>query len=246
LRIGEIKVFRVVRAVIGLSRRAHVASALPLIAPLAVAPLAVAPLGVGLLVLAPATMPSALAQTNIDQGKPASELFANYCAVCHKSTRGLANGRSGPALSQFLREHYAASREQAALLTAYVISAGGNAPPPKPERAKTEEPKNQEPKTQESKAQGKPRSTSSASAKPEPDKPGRVPPQWHEETTPGEKSETTPVVAATPPAAPNPAAPAAPANPAEAPTPELNPMAGASAEVPSGDNAPVPRDNIPD
>ncbi len=233
---------RVVRAVIGLSRRTRVASALPLVAP----PLAVVLLAVAQLILAPAAMPLALAQTNIDQGKPASELFANYCAVCHKSTRGLANGRSGPALSQFLREHYAASREQAALLTAYVISAGGNAPPPKPERAKTEEPKNQEPKTQESKAQGKPRSTSSASAKPEPDKPGRVPPQWHEETTPGEKSETTPVVAATPPAAPNPAAPAAPANPAEAPTPELNPMAGASAEVPSGDNAPVPRDNIPD
>ena len=242
---------RVVRAVIGLSRRARVASELPLeapplaVAPLAVALLAVALLAVALLILAPAAMPLALAQTNIDQGKPASELFANYCAVCHKSTRGLANGRSGPALSQFLREHYAASREQAASLAAYVISAGGNAPPPKPERAKTEEPKNQEPKTQESKAQGKPRPTSSASAKPEPDKPGRVPPQGHEETTPGEKSETTPVAAA-PPAAPNPAAPAAPANPAAAPTPELNPMAGASAEVPSGDNAPVPRDNIPD
>ena len=237
---------RVVRAVIGLSRRSRVASELPLEAPpLAVALLAVALLAVTLLILAPAAMPLALAQTNIDQGKPASELFANYCAVCHKSTRGLANGRSGPALSQFLREHYAASREQAASLAAYVISAGGNAPPPKPERAKTEEPKNQEPKTQESKAQGKPRPTSSASAKPEPDKPGRVPPQGHEETTPGEKSETTPVTAA-PPAAPNPAAPAAPANPAAAPTPELNPMAGASAEVPSGDNAPVPRDNIPD
>ena len=230
---------RVVRAVIGLSRRARVASELPLEAPplavalLAVALLAVALLAVALLILAPTAMPLALAQTNIDQGKPASELFANYCAVCHKSTRGLANGRSGPALSQFLREHYAASREQAASLAAYVISAGGNAPPPKPERAKTEEPKNQEPKTQESKAQGKPRPTSSASAKPEPDRPGRVPPQGHEETTPGEKP-----VAAAPPAAP--------ANPAAAPTPELNPMAGASAEVPSGDNAPVPRDNSPD
>jgi len=41
----------------------------------------------------------AQAQTNIDQGKPASELFANYCAVCHKSTRGLANGRSSLTLS---------------------------------------------------------------------------------------------------------------------------------------------------
>jgi hypothetical protein len=202
---------------------------------------------VALLVLAPAATPLARAQTNIDQGKPASELFTNYCAVCHKSTRGLANGRSGSALSQFLREHYAASREQAASLAAYVISAGGNAPPAKPERAKTEEPKNQEPKTQESKTQGKPRPTSSASAKPEPDKPGRAAPQGHEETTPGEQSETTPVAAAPPAAqAPSPAAPAAPANPAASPAPELNPTTGASAEAPSGDNAPVPRDNIPD
>src|ERR1700756_4052060 len=95
-----------------------------------------------------------LGQTNIDQGKPASELFANYCAVCHKSTRGLANGRSGLTLSLFLREHYAASREQAAALAAYVISAGGNAPAAKPERAKSEEPKGQEAKGQEQEAKG--------------------------------------------------------------------------------------------
>ena len=69
----------------------------------AVALLAVALLAVALLILAPAAMPLALAQTNIDQGKPASELFANYCAVCHKSTRGLANGRSGPAATFFIR-----------------------------------------------------------------------------------------------------------------------------------------------
>jgi hypothetical protein len=95
----------------------------------------------------------ALGQTNIDQGKPASELFANYCVVCHKSTRGLANGRSSLTLSLFLREHYAASREQAAALAAYVISAGGNAPAAKPERAKSEEPKGQEAKGQEAKGQ---------------------------------------------------------------------------------------------
>src|SRR5271166_2177044 len=94
-----------------------------------------------------------LGQTNIDQGKPASELFANYCAVCHKSTRGLANGRSSLTLSLFLREHYAASSQQAAALAAYVIGAGGNAPAAKPERAKSEEPKGQEAKGQEAKGQ---------------------------------------------------------------------------------------------
>ena len=111
-------------------------------------------IGIGLamaLVLALVMVPGARAQTNIDRGKPPSELFANYCAVCHKTTRGLATGRNSLTLSLFLREHYATSREQAAALAAYVISAGGNAPAPtKPERAKTEEPKNQEPKTQES------------------------------------------------------------------------------------------------
>src|ERR1700756_1114183 len=86
-----------------------------------------------------------LGQTNIDQGKPASELFANYCAVCHKSTRGLANGRNTYMLALFLREHYAASGQQAGALAAYVMSAGGNAPAAKPE------PKGQEPKAQEAK-----------------------------------------------------------------------------------------------
>src|SRR5215472_8883828 len=108
-----------------------------------------------------------LSQTNIDQGKPASELFANYCAVCHKSTRGLANGRNSLSLSLFLREHYATSGQQAAALAAYVISAGGNAPAAKPERAKSEEAKGQEAKGHET----KPRAAS-ASPKSEPEKRG--------------------------------------------------------------------------
>jgi hypothetical protein len=93
-------------------------------------------------------------QVNIDQGKSASELFANDCAACHKSTRGLANGRNSLTLSLFLREHYAASSQQAAALAAYVIGAGGNAPAAKPDqRAKSEEPKGQEAKGQEAKGQ---------------------------------------------------------------------------------------------
>src|SRR6516225_3572161 len=190
---------------------------------------------------------AAQAQTNIDQGKPASELFANYCAVCHKSTRGLANGRSNLTLSLFLREHYASSREQAAALAAYVINAGGNAPAPaaKPERARVEEPKGQEakgqePKGQESKSQeakgheAKPHPTS-ASAKSEPEKPGRA----HEEAAPGEQ-ETAPVAAAP---STNPAP-----NSAEPRFPEVTPTtsAGMSSESPSNEDAPVPRDNIPD
>ena len=234
MRFGVVRVFRRFRQVIGQVIGLGQTTMLVVLGPL---------------VIALAGTTAARAQTNIDQGKPASELFANYCAVCHKSTRGLANGRGSPALSQFLREHYAASREQAAALAAYVISAGGNAAAPKPERARTEEPKTQEPKTQEpkpqeSKGQGKPRPTSSASAKPEPEKPGRGRPQGRDEGgAPPEQEENAPVAAAPPSQAPS---TGEPGSPSSQPTPELNPTVGASAETPPGDNAPVPRDNIPD
>jgi hypothetical protein len=181
-----------------------------------------------------------LSQTNIDQGKPASELFANYCAVCHKSTRGLANGRSSLTLSLFLREHYAASSQQAAALAAYVISAGGNAPAAKPERAKSEEPKGQEAKGQETKGQeakGHETKPRGASAKSDPEKPAPGGQSGREETAPAQQ-ERAPVVAA----------PAASPPPSSGETPELRPTtsAGASAESQSNDNALVPRDNIPD
>jgi hypothetical protein len=174
-----------------------------------------------------------LSQTNIDQGKPASELFANYCVGCHKSTRGLANGHNSLTLSLFLREHYAASSQQAAALAAYVISAGGNAPAPKPERAKSEEPKGQEAKGQEPKGhETKPRATS---AKSEPEKPAPGSQPGREGAAPAQQ-EHAPVVAV----------PAASASPSSGDAPEPGPTARAGAEPPSNDNALVPRDNIPD
>jgi hypothetical protein len=183
-----------------------------------------------------------LGQTNIDQGKPASELFANYCAVCHKSTRGLANGRNSLTLSLFLREHYAASSQQAAALAAYVISAGGSAPAAKPEqRARPEEPKGQEAKGHEA----KPRAAS-ASPKSEPEKPGRagepghaIEPS-HEEGSPAQE-EPAPVLAA-PVTTGSPASPP----PKSGEVPELRPTTSAGVESQSNDGAPVPRDNIPD
>ena len=183
-----------------------------------------------------------LAQTNIDQGKPASELFANYCAVCHKSTRGLANGRSSLTLSLFLREHYAASGQQAAALAAYVIGAGGNAP--KGQEAKGQE--RQEPRGQDAKGhEAKPRAAS-ASPKAEPEKPART-------GEPGPAAEPARDDAAPPsqgaaPVAAAPVAPSAKPSPSTAEVPELKPTtsAGVSADSQSNDNAAVPRDNIPD
>src|SRR5689334_10784833 len=189
----------------------------------------------------------ALAQTNIDQGKPASELFANYCAVCHKSTRGLANGRNSLTLSLFLREHYAASGQQAAALAAYVIGAGGNAP--KGQEAKGQEQRGQDTRGQESKGhEGKPRAAS-ASPKAEPEKPARA----GEPAPAGEPGHEDAAPAPQPPQGPAPvaAAPAAPRAsppPSAAETPELRATtsAGVSADSQSSDSAPVPRDNIPD
>ena len=51
-------------------------------------------------VLAPAM---AHAQTNLDQGKSASQIFAAACVECHKAPRGLAKGKNSAALTDFLR-----------------------------------------------------------------------------------------------------------------------------------------------
>jgi hypothetical protein len=78
---------------------------------------------IGLLTaLAPA---AAHAQTNLDQGKSAAQIFASDCAECHKAAHGLANGRNNTALTDFLREHYTTSRDQAAALAAYVLGGRG-------------------------------------------------------------------------------------------------------------------------
>jgi hypothetical protein len=98
----------------------------------------------GLAVLAMIPVP-ARAQVNIDQGKSPADIFANDCGVCHKSTRGLANGQNSLALSSFLREHYTASKEQANALAAYVLGNGGGSGTPQKPVAATE-PKSSEPK----------------------------------------------------------------------------------------------------
>src|SRR5579859_1053507 len=70
---------------------------------------------------------AALAQVNIDQNKSPAQLYAGDCAACHKSLRGLANGRSASSLAGFLTEHYTASSREAAAIAAYVMASGGGA-----------------------------------------------------------------------------------------------------------------------
>ena len=58
----------------------------------------------------------------LDAGKSAPRLFADGCASCHRSARGLAKGRFRLTLYLFLQKHYTTSSDQAAALSAYLLS----------------------------------------------------------------------------------------------------------------------------
>jgi hypothetical protein len=59
---------------------------------------------------------------NLDQGKSAPRLFADGCASCHRSARGLAKGRFSLTLYLFLQKHYASNSSSAWELTSYLES----------------------------------------------------------------------------------------------------------------------------
>jgi hypothetical protein len=59
---------------------------------------------------------------NLDQGKPAAKLFADGCATCHRSPRGLAKGRFRLTLFLFLQKHYATGSGSAWALASYLES----------------------------------------------------------------------------------------------------------------------------
>ena len=59
---------------------------------------------------------------NLDQGKSATKLFADNCAVCHHRARGLAKGRFNLALFLFLQKHYTSNAGSAWALTSYLES----------------------------------------------------------------------------------------------------------------------------
>jgi hypothetical protein len=180
----------------------------------------------------------AQAQTNIDQGKSPADIFANDCATCHKSARGLANGRGSSGLASFLVEHYTASKDQAAALAAYVMGAGGGeaapaARGPKPAAAPDRNRASVEPATPPTRTPGKP-----DQAPPAAGRQGPQPPTAISRNRPQPPMQQPAAVVAEP----VPSGPAAQESPAAVP----GPSAAAPANVDSGENAPVPRDNIPD
>ncbi|MCK1386385.1 hypothetical protein [Bradyrhizobium sp. 21] len=62
------------------------------------------------------------AAQNLDAGKAPERLFADGCATCHRSPRGLAKGRFSLTLTWFLKDHYATSSDTAKALAAYLES----------------------------------------------------------------------------------------------------------------------------
>ena len=73
---------------------------------------------------------SAGAQENLDAGKPAPKLFAESCAACHRSAKGLAKGRFSLTLYLYLQKHYASNSSSAWALASYLesVDAGKRAP----------------------------------------------------------------------------------------------------------------------
>lgn len=59
---------------------------------------------------------------NLDAGKSPARLFADSCATCHRSPRGLARGRFRLTLYLFLQQHYSSSSTSASALTSYLES----------------------------------------------------------------------------------------------------------------------------
>jgi len=62
------------------------------------------------------------AAQNLDAGKSPAKLFADGCATCHRTPRGLAKGRFSLTLTWFLKDHYATSSDSAKALAAYLES----------------------------------------------------------------------------------------------------------------------------
>ena len=59
---------------------------------------------------------------NLDQGKSGARLYAESCAACHRSARGLAKGRFRLTLYLFLQQHYASNSGSAWALASYLES----------------------------------------------------------------------------------------------------------------------------
>jgi hypothetical protein len=125
------------------------------------------PRWLGVAVLALCIAAPAAAQENIDAGKSPAQLYAQNCALCHKTPHGLTKAVGARGLQNFLREHYTASRESAAAIAGYLAAIDRGAPPRG--RAVRREAKKEAAKAREEKAK------KAGEAKPADAKPGAKP-----------------------------------------------------------------------
>ncbi len=65
---------------------------------------------------------TALAQSNLDAGKSAAQIFADTCNACHRSPREIK--KTSPA---FMREHYTTGMREAVMMANYLASVGSDA-----------------------------------------------------------------------------------------------------------------------
>ena len=221
------------------------------------------------------------AQTNLDQGKSAAQIFTSVCSECHKAPHGLANGKSVATVTDFLHEHYTTSREQAAALAGYVLGGRGGEPIGGAAQSRAQKPATEHAASAEEPKP--PKHQGRQPAKPEEGKPdnANLRRPGHEEAPKDEASRGDQPSIAGPEHGPRqsatsgrnrrkePRTPEAPAQadtvahapgavtgepaPPEVPSKEESaspmPSAAAPADAKSGDageNAPAPRDNIPD
>jgi len=64
---------------------------------------------------------------NLDAGKSGPRLFADSCAACHHSARGLTKGRFRLTLYLYLQQHYASNSSSAWELSSYLESVDDGA-----------------------------------------------------------------------------------------------------------------------
>ncbi len=122
---------------------------------------------VGLVAMGLAVAPAS-AQSNLDAGKSASQIFAHTCNACHRSPRAIKKTTVG-----FMREHYTTGIQEAQTMAAYLASVGtdpkaveqrrkpvlgaGTAPETAPgDQAKTDQAKTDQAKSEQAKADDAP------------------------------------------------------------------------------------------
>jgi len=157
-------------------------------------------MGLGTTVLALFIAAPALAQENIDEGKSPAQLYAQNCAICHKSPHGLSKAGGVLGVQNFLREHYTASRESAAAIAGYLATIDRGALPRERARVTKHTPKNEKAKAREEKSKkaGEAKTETKPDSKPAEQKPEEAklppskPPEAKTDANPEAKSESKP------------------------------------------------------